>query len=181
MSHIRNNNFGGFYPPCPVRHCPITIRPTLPDSAGAIYNQRGTEQTILNGSPVILDDTTFARNLGLGISYNTNTGTITVDKSGTYLFIWSLLAISPGADENIIIALENTTTPTQYALSGNTGTADDTNVPVVGSTVVNLTAGTTLALINRSGYGIELVPAEAGTLSFAGSLTAVRLADIADF
>lgn len=120
---------------------------------------------------------TNLRTIGDDLSYDSAANAVQINNPGTYLFIWSLLA-SPQSSEqtDVIVALESEDGSISYALSGNNVAPGERSVKVFGSTVATLTAGTRLALHNRSGSLISLGSSNGSrSNSFSGSLTAVRL------
>lgn len=162
--------------PCcapPVFNSCNCCQPTACTSA--LYNQTTEELTVNDESAVPLTNVTT---VGSDLTYDVNTGLITVNKAGVYLLYWNVLAETVAGDANapLVFALENTAGQV-YALSGNTYiTAEEAPVPVTGFAVRQLAAGTNIGLYNRTGSTVRLTPVtSASGLSIAGSLAAVKL------
>lgn len=168
------------YPSCPIYPpvCQPVCPPVMPQPTctnPALYNQSTESLTVNEGAAVPLPNVV---KIGTGLSYDPTTGLITVTTPGEYLFQWNVLAQAASATQGtpVVFALQNTA-GTVYATSGNVNTATEAEPALVsGSTVLCLTADTTLGLYNRSGSTVTVTPATGTTgAAFSGSLTAVKI------
>ncbi len=161
-------------PPCSC--CPPAMQPQVPTACtSALYNQSTEEITVNDEAAVPLTNLTL---IGTDLTYDVNTGLITVNRPGVYLFHWNLLAEPTATEANtpLVFALENTAGQV-YALSADTYvTANEAPVDVTGTAVRQLPAGVNLALYNRSGAAVRVTPVtSASGLAYSGSLTAVKI------
>jgi len=155
-------------PPCPM---PAPV-PTACTSA--LYNQSTEEITVNDEAALPL---TNVVTIGSDLTYDVNTGFLTVNRPGVYLFHWNLLVEPAATDANapLVFALESTAGQV-YALSAGTYiTAEEAPAAVTGTAVRQLPAGTNLGLFNRSGAAVRLAPVTSAGLAFAGSLTVVKI------
>lgn len=112
---------------------------------------------------------------GSGISYNSSSNSITVNSSGHYLFIWSVIASPAERTSDIVISLESVNNGTILARSGVKGAVLKKSMLISGSAVAVLPAGGWYAFYNRSADKINVNTAGKSPDIFASGITVVRL------
>lgn len=112
-----------------------------------------------------------------GIDYDSAYGVFTLWDAGKYLVSWSLLlaCVDPASSADLLIALESADGVTQYALSGAQAAPHGGSQLVVGFTVIDVGAGDTLVLRNRSACNVRFVSAACPAMEVSANFSLVRL------
>ena len=100
---------------------------------------------------------TNVRLVGSDLAFDAANNAVTVATDGTYLAIWHVSGTLPTAG-SLMVSLASQDGATTYALSGVNAPTGNLSQTVTGSTVVALTAGSSLALRNQSTDTLTLLP-----------------------
>ena len=115
------------------------------------------------------------RLVGSDLAFDAANNAVTVAADGTYLIIWHVSGTLPAAGD-LMISLDSQDGATTYALSGASAPTANLSQTVTGSTAVPLTAGSSLALRNRSTDSLTLLPLNGeNAVQYTTALTVVRM------
>ncbi len=118
----------------------------------------------------------FSAPVGADVEYGADTGAITIQADGLYVFGWSLLLRNDNeTDADIVTALEDGSGANQYALSGAHTVTEYPGTVIVGTALLEARAGDTFVLRNRSGHAVRFHAASGSSAGIAGSLTVMRV------
>ncbi len=137
--------------------------------------RKASDETVHNDGDV-LSTQMFSAPVGTGVEYASDTGAVTIQTDGLYLFSWSLLLRNENeADTNVVVALEDSAGADQYALSGAHTVTGNPDAVIVGTALLDARAGDTFVLRNRSGHAVRFNAASGASAGIAGNLTAMRV------
>lgn len=115
------------------------------------------------------------RLIGSDLAFDAANNAVTVTTDGTYLVVWHVSGTLPTAGD-LIVSLNSQDGTTLYALSGVNAPTENLSQTVTGSTVVTLTAGSSLALRNQSADSLTLLPLNGqNDAQYTTALTVVRV------
>lgn len=134
--------------------------PSLPITNAAFMIHDEGSNMINSGSPILFSNIDLENN----ITYNPNTGEITIIHPGQYMVCWWLNARNPDMSLSypsfpITITL-NQLTPTAKVIATSVSfqkTIGGSTVQINGNAVFEATAGSTFSFINSSEHEIELI------------------------
>ena len=147
--------------------------PTGPTLNSALYNQLPNSTAVIAPSAVL--PMANVRLVGSDLAFDAANNAVTVATDGTYLVIWHVSGTLPAAGD-LMISLDSQDGATTYALSGVNAPTANLSQTVTGSTVVPLTAGSSLALRNQSTDSLTLLPLNGqNDVQYTTALTVVRV------
>lgn len=147
--------------------------PTGPTVDSALYNQLPSSTAVI--APAAVIPMANVRLVGSDLTFDAENNAVMVATDGTYLVIWHVSGTMPTAGD-LMISLVSQDGTTLYALSGFTVPSGNLSQTVTGSTVVALTAGSSLVLRNQSTDSLTLLPLNGqNDAQYTTALTAVRV------